>query len=168
MDDTLLMLAGHVSRVVRYDESMGTKRDLETLKELEQRRRLAGELLRRGVRPAEGARWVASSRQSVMRWGRLLEQDGLRGLRRARRIGRPPILTGRQLEQLAKLPKAGSPAAGYATQMWKLPQIRAFIRCEFGVRLAVSSVWRTLRRVGWSGQRPTSPDREQNPAAVMR
>src|SRR5260370_32223005 len=96
----LTTLAGHASRMMRYDESMGTKRDLETLKELEQRRRLAGELLRRGVRPAEGARWVASSRQSVMRWGRLLEQDGLRGLRRAERIGRPPILSDRQLEQL--------------------------------------------------------------------
>ncbi len=154
--------------MVRYDESMGTKRDLETLKELEQRRRLAGELLRRGVRPAEVARWVASSRQSVMRWGRLLEQDGLRGLRRAERIGRPPILTDRQLEQLAKLLKAGSPAAGYATDMWKLPQIGALIRREFGVRLAVSSVWRTLQRMGWSVQRPTSRDRQQNPAGVMR
>src|SRR5207245_2087853 len=52
MSDILTTLAGQGCPVVRYDESMGTKRDLETLKELEQRRRLAGELLRGGVRPA--------------------------------------------------------------------------------------------------------------------
>src|SRR2546429_9074047 len=83
MGDIFDDLAGQGCPVVRYDESMGTKRDLETLKELEQRRRLAGELLRRGVRAAEVARWGAGSRQSGVRWGRLLEEDGLRGLRRA-------------------------------------------------------------------------------------
>ena len=173
MDDSFIttlwvVLAGHVSRVVRYDESVGTKRDLETLKELERRRRLAAELLRQGVRPAEIARWVESSRQSVMRWSRLLEQDGLRGLRRAGRIGRPPALTDRQLEHLARLLKAGAVAAGYATERWKLPRIGALIQREFGVRLAASSVWRTLQRMGWRLQRPTIRARQQNPAGVMR
>src|SRR5439155_1328035 len=95
---------------------MGTKRDLTTLKELERRRRLAAELLRQGVRPAEVARWVKSSRQSVMRWSRLLEQDGLRGLRRAERIGRPPVLTDPQPKRLAKHLKAGAVAGGQATE----------------------------------------------------
>src|SRR5438067_11614618 len=107
MGDILTPLAGRGCPVVRYDQSMGTKRDLETLKELEQRRRLAGELLRRGVRPAEVARWVAASRQSVKRWGRLLEHDGLRGLRRARRTGRPSTLKDRPRERRAKLLQAG-------------------------------------------------------------
>src|SRR5204862_6602531 len=98
MGDIFDDLAGQGCPVVRYDESIGTQRDLETLKELEQRRRLAGALLRRGVRPAEVARWVAAPRQSGMRWGRLLERDGLRGLGRAGQIGRPPNLTDRQLE----------------------------------------------------------------------
>src|SRR5260370_17850840 len=111
MGDTLDELAGHVSRVVRYEQSMGTKRDRVTLKELEQRRRLAAELLRRGVRPAEVARWVESSRQSVMRWGRLLEQVGLRGLRRPGLVGAPPVLTVRQLQHLAAPPKALAPPA---------------------------------------------------------
>src|SRR5256714_8223919 len=110
MSDILTTLAGQGCPVVRYDESMGTKRDLETLKELEQRRRLAGELLRRGVRPAEVARLGAAARQSVMRWGRLLEQDGLRGLRRAGRVCRPSILTDPPLEQPAEIPQARAPA----------------------------------------------------------
>src|SRR5437879_5121319 len=167
MDDTLDELAGHVSRVVGYGYSMGTKRDLTTLKELERRRRLAAELLRQGVRPAEVARWVKSSRQSVMRWSRLLEQDGLRGLRRAERVGRPPVLTDPQLKRLAKLLKAGAVAAGYATETWKLPRIAVLIQREFGVRLATSSVWRTLQQLGWSVQH-TRRVWQQNPAGLMR
>ena len=146
---------------------MGTKRDLTTLKELERRRRLAAELLRQGVRPAEVARWVKSSRQSVMRWSRLLEQDGLRGLRRAERVGRPPVLTDPQVKRLAKLLKAGAVAAGYATETWKLPRIAVLIQREFGVRLATSSVWRTLQQMGWSVQR-TGRVWQQNPAGPMR
>jgi transposase len=145
---------------------MGIKRDRESLKKLEQRRRLAAELLRRGVRPAEVARWVESSRQSVMRWSRLLEKDGLAGLRRAGRIGRPSLLSDRKLEQLAKRLKAGSRAAAHATKKWTLRRIGALIEREFGVRLAPSSVWRTLRRMGWSLQRPTSRTRQQNPAVM--
>src|ERR1017187_617980 len=147
---------------------MSTKRDLESLQELEQRRRLAADLLRRGLRPAEVARRVDASRQSVLRWGRRLEQDGIRGLRRAGRGGRPPVLTDGQLEALAKQLKAGSLAAGYATEMWTLPRIGALIEREFGVRLAASSVWRTLQRMGWSVQRPASRARQQDPAAVMQ
>lgn len=147
---------------------MGIKRDRESLKELEQRRRLAAELLRRGVRPAEVARWVDSSRQSVMRWSQLLEHDGLRGLRRASRIGRPPVLTDRQLDQLARRLKAGSLAAGYVTEMWTLQRIGALIQREFRARLSASSVWRTLQRMGWSLQRPASRAGQQIPTAVMR
>jgi transposase len=143
---------------------MGTKRDLESLRELEQRRRLAAELLR----PAEVARRVNSSRQSVLRWERRLEQDGIRGLRRAGRVGRPPVLADAQLEKLAKQLKEGSLAAGYATEMWTLPRIAVLIEREFGVRLAASSVWRTLQRMGWSVQRPASRARQQDPAAVMQ
>ena len=145
---------------------MGTKRDPQTLKELERRRRLAAELLRRGVRPAEVARWVESSRQSVMRWSRQLEQDGLRGLRRATRIGRPPRLTDQHHEQLAKRLKAG--ATANASRVWTLPRIRRLIEREFGVRLATSSVWRTLQRMGWSVHRAANGSRPQNPAAVMQ
>jgi transposase len=147
---------------------MSLKRDRESLKKLEQRRRLAAELLRQGVRPAEVARWVEASRQSVMRWSRQLKQDGLRGLRRAGRIGLPPLLNDRKLEQLANRLKSGSLAIASVTERWTLRRIGTLIEDEFGVHLAASSVWRTLQRMGWSIQRPTSRARQQNPAAVMQ
>jgi transposase len=129
---------------------MGIKRDRESFKKLERRRRLAAELLRRGVHPAEVARWVESSRQSVMRWSRQIEQDGLRGLRRAPRIGRPPLLTDLNVAQLAKRLKEESMVLAQHTERWTLQRIGALIEHEFGVRLAASSVCRTLDRIGWS------------------
>jgi transposase len=143
---------------------MGVKRDRESLKKLEQRRRLAAELLRQGIQPAEVARWVESSRQSVMRWSRQLEHDGLRGLRRAGRIGRPPLLSDRNLEQLAKRLKAEAPGAAYVTERWTLRRIGTLIEHEFGVRLAASSVWRALQRMDWSIQHPPNRVRQRNPA----
>ncbi|TLZ36826.1 MAG: winged helix-turn-helix domain-containing protein [Gammaproteobacteria bacterium] len=68
---------------------------------------------------------------------------------------------------MAKLLKAGAVAAGYATETWKLPRIAVLIQREFGVRLATSSVWRTLQQMGWSVQR-TSRVWQQNPAGPMR
>jgi transposase len=52
--------------------------------------------------------------------------------------------------------------------MWTLPRIGALIQREFRVRLAASSVWRTLQRMGWSLQRPSRRAGQQIPTAVMR
>ena len=43
----------------------------------------------------------------------------------------------------------------------------AFQTVMFGVRLATSSVWRTLQQMGWSVQR-TGRVWQQNPAGPMR
>jgi transposase len=149
---------------------MGTKRDLESLRELEQRRRLAAELLRRGLRPAEVARRVNSSRQSVLRWERRLEQDGIRGLRRAGRVGRPPVLTDTQLEELAKQLKAGALAARYATEMWTLPRIGGAHRAQYrgAPRPQLRVAHLAADGLECCVQRPASRARQQDPAAVMQ
>jgi transposase len=147
---------------------MAFKRDRQTLKKLEQRRRLAADLLRRGVKPAEVARWVEASRQSVMRWSRSYELDGLRGLRRASRIGRPPSLSDRNLDELAKRLKAGPPATPRAAGKWTLRRIGRLIEREFGVRMSPSTVWRTLQRMGWRKQPATPRERQHNPDATMQ
>ena len=85
-----------------------------------------------------------------MRWSRQLEEDGLRGLRRSARIGRPPLLTDLNLAQLAKRLNEESQMLAHSTEKWTLQRIGGLIEREFGVRLAASSVCRTLNRIGWS------------------
>jgi transposase len=84
----------------------------QRLKELERRRLRGARLLNNGTHPAEVARQVGVSRQSVMRWERALKGNGVQGLERVEAPGRPRRLSEAQLKELAKVLKAGSLAAG--------------------------------------------------------
>ena len=138
----------------------------QRLKALERRRKRAARLAAAGVTQAEVARRVGVSRQSVSRWEKVREQGGVEALRRPQRFGRPRRLSDAQCEELARALKAGALAAGFATELWTLPRIGALIERAFAVRLAQSSVWRLLRELGWSVQRPTGQARERDERAI--
>jgi transposase len=135
---------------------------------LEQRRREATHLLRQQVRPAEVARRLGVSRQSVSRWQATLRREGLVGLRRAPRAGRPPALTGADLKHLVRALQAGPEAQGYATGLWTLARVGQLIEDQCGVRYSKPWVWQLLRRLGWSCQRPTGQARERDTVAIQR
>ena len=59
--------------------------------------------------------------------------------------------------------KAGSLAAGFATELWTLPRIARLIAERFSVSMVPSSVW---RRLGWSVQRPAGHARERDERAI--
>ncbi len=54
------------------------------------------------------------------------------------------------------------------TELWTLPRIRALIAEHFGVTLSESWVFRLLRKLGWSCQRPTAQARERDEKAIRR
>jgi transposase len=135
-------------------------------KELERRRRRGARLLAAGQSQAEVARRVGVSRQTVMRWERLRQQGGLEALRRAEHFGRPERLSESQRKELVRLLKAGSLAAGFATELWTLPRIARLIEERFSVSMVPSSVWRLLGRLGWSVQRPSGQARERDERAI--
>lgn len=144
---------------------MGTELSLKE----QRRRRLKGvKLLEKGIAQAEVARRLGVSRQSVSRWVALLSSEGLPSLRSPRPRGRPAQLDREQLAQLQRLLKAGAISAGYATELWTLPRIRALIAEQFGVSLSESWVFRLLRKLGWSCQRPTTQARERDEKAIRQ
>jgi transposase len=122
---------------------------------MERRRLEAAQLLKQGVWPAEVARRLGVSRQSVHRWQQRVAQDGRRALRKAGRAGRPPKLTAAHLRAFARALKAGPDAQGYATGLWTLKRVAQLIATQFGVRYSQPRVWQLLRQLGWSCQRPT-------------
>jgi transposase len=95
--------------------------DKQRMKDLRRRRVRGARLLESGVPPPEVARRVSVSRQSVMRWERAIEAGGIDRVKRLGSRGRPPRLSDAQLQELGRLSKTGSIAAGYATEMWTLP-----------------------------------------------
>lgn len=135
---------------------------------LELRRREAATLLRGGLRPADVARQLGVTRQSVSRWHATLRKHGRAGLRRAKRAGRPPALTPADLKRVERALKAGPEAQGYATGLWTLARVGKLIEAQCGVQYSKPWVWHLLRRLGWSCQRPTGQARERDEAAIRR
>lgn len=86
--------------------------------ELERRRRQAIALLEQGVRPAQVARAVGTTRTSMTRWKHAWEEGGKRGLASKPHPGMPPRLTDRQRQKLVTVLKRGACKNGYATELW--------------------------------------------------
>ena len=142
----------------------GVRRDFAAL---EVRRRAAARLLRQGLSQSQVARELGVHRQSVSRWARELGASGVRGLRKAERSGRPPKLSPAQLRDLERALKRGPEAFGYATGLWTAARVRALIEERSGVRYHQDHVWRILRRLGWTCQRPTGEALERDEQGIQ-
>jgi transposase len=130
----------------------GVRRDFAAL---ERRRMAAARLLGQGLSQSHVARHLGVHRQSVSRWARELEQSGESGLRKAARTGRPAKLDGGQLHELEQALRQGPEAFGYTSGLWTARRVRDLIEYRTGVRYHEDHVWRILRQLGWSCQRPS-------------
>jgi transposase len=126
----------------------------------------AAQLLRQGVSQAEVARQIGVHRQSVSRWAQQLEEQGLRGLKQAGRAGRKPGLSGEDLRRIERSLKRGPKAFGYATELWTAARVARLIEEECGLHYHPGHVWRLLRQMGWSCQRPSGRARERDEVAI--
>ena len=141
----------------------GVRRDFAAL---EQRRMEAAGLLKEGLSQSEVARELGVHRQSVSRWARELEQSGVRGLRKARHTGRTAKLSPAQLRDLERALKRGPEAFGFATGLWTAGRVRQLIEDRTGVHYHEDHVWRILRKLGWTCQRPTGRALEGDEQAI--
>jgi len=141
----------------------GVRRDFEGL---ERRRMAAAELLKQGVSQSEVARRLGVHRQSVIRWVRQLAQSGRSGLKQAGRAGRKPKLSARQLRKIEQALRRGPETLGYASGLWTAGRVRELIEHQCGVRYHEAHVWRILRQLGWSCQRPTGRALERDEKAI--
>jgi len=115
-------------------------RHSQKLKELERRRRRGARLLAGGESQAEVARRVGVSRQTVMRWDRARQEGGTEALRRAPHFGRPERLSAAQRQELVRLLKDGTLAAGFSTELWTAPRIAQLIETKVALEKVLASV----------------------------
>ena len=143
----------------------GGRRDFRGL---EQRRRRAAELFAAGEIMAKVARVLQVSRQSASRWYTQWKKGGVESLRASGRAGRPPKLDAAQRQRLDVALREGARAHGFPTDLWTLPRIAIVIERVTGVRYHSGHVWRILRSMNWSLQRPGKKARERNDEAVRQ
>jgi transposase len=146
----------------------GFKRDAECFRSLEQRRLKGARLLEQGIHQAEVARRVGVHRQSVSRWARQLEEAGRAGLKRAGRAGRKPKLSEADRKRIEQGLKLGPEALGYPTGLWTSQRVGRLIEQECGIRYTSTHVWRLLKQLGWSCQRPVGRALERDEEAIRR
>ncbi len=146
----------------------GVKRDAEALEALERRRMQAARLLRKGLSQAEVARQVGVHRQSVGRWAKQLAAGGQASLKKAGRSGRKPRLSAADLRHIEHELKRGPETQGYITGLWTAQRVGKLIEQECGVHYHPSHVWRILRQLGWSVQKPNGRAVERDEKAIRR
>jgi transposase len=103
---------------------------------------------------------------SVSRWAKTLEEDGLRGLRSAGRTGRRKRLDDRQRKRIERVLLEGPEVHGYDTGLWTLSRVAEVIEREFEVKYHPGHVWRVLRELGWSCQRPVGKAMDRDEEAI--
>jgi transposase len=137
-------------------------------RELECQRLQAVALLEAGHRPGEIAKRLGVSPGAVAQWKKIYQQAGREGLKAKPPCGRRPKLTVSQRRKLERLLLQGPLAHGYTTDLWTLKRIAAVIEKHFGVHYDPSGVWRVLRGMGWSCQKPEGRARERDEEAIAR
>ncbi|MBI4447058.1 MAG: transposase [Acidobacteria bacterium] len=142
----------------------GVKRDFDAL---EQRRLEAAKLLSRGLSLSQVGRQVGVHRQSVGRWAEGLEKGGRKALKKGH-PGRKPKLSEEERARIRKGLQVGPEALGYETGLWTLWRVSDLIERECGVRYSNGHVWKILRSLGWSCQRPTGRAIERKESAIRR
>lgn len=139
-----------------------------TAEQLQERRFRAIALLEKGISQIEIAQQLGVSPGAVSQWKKAYLQRGSKGLIASKHPGPTPKLSAKQGQQLLKYLQQGPRKHGWKTALWTLPRIAELIERKFDQRYDQSGVWRVMRRLGWSCQKPERRARERNPDAIER
>ena len=131
------------------------------------RRQKAAKLFAANFSQAEVARRCGVSRQTSMRWYRAFESGGASALKPGL-AGRPTKLTAAERRRLQTALLQGPSAHGWSTDLWTVERITTLIKRRFDVQYHAGHVWKLLRAMGWSLQRPTTKAKERDEAAIAR
>jgi transposase len=127
---------------------------------LERRRLQAADLFAQGKTRAEVAGELGVSAQTASRWYARWRGGGIAGMRTARQ-GKPAQLGPAELAKIRRVLDRGAVAAGFDNDLWTLARVA-------GVAHHPGHVWRILKAVRWSLQRPARKAVERDEAKIAR
>lgn len=103
--------------------------------------------------------------RSVEQWRRAWREGGSEGLRSAGPANSPTV-TEAQFAVLEEELAKGPSAHGFEDQRWTLARVQTVVRRRLRLSLSVATVWRLLKRHGWSWQPPARRAFERDEHAV--
>jgi transposase len=106
---------------------------------------------------------------SVSRWLTRYRRGGTAALRQRKATGRPPTLDCREHGPgIVKIVRQPAGRFGYQHPLWTCRRLQQTIRRALGIRISVPTMWRALKRLKLSSQKPERRAFEQDPAARRR
>lgn len=142
----------------------GRKMSHEALEEIRIRAVLQVEA---GESPEDVIKALGFDRTCIYRWINAYQHGGLEALKAKTLEGRPCKLDSKQVQKLYGIIVKNSPLQfRFAYALWTCGLIREIIRKKFGVGLSEVSVWRLLKRLGLSPQKPLFRAYQQDPGKV--
>ncbi|WP_455908358.1 IS630 family transposase [Streptomyces goshikiensis] len=148
---------------MRYPEGGGLTAERRAFRE--GIRLQAGKRFAAGEKTAVIAKDLRVSVRSVERWRRAWREGGMEALRSAGPANSPTV-TDAQFAVLEEELGKGPTAHGFDDQRWTLARVQTVIRRRLRLRLSVATVWRLLKRHGWSWQAPARRALERDEHAV--
>ena len=134
--------------------------------ELEHQRRTAARLLEQGMMPIRVAEALGVSPAAVTRWKQAWQKGGEDALAGKPHPGGTSRLTPAQRRRLVRLLLQGPRKHGYRTELWTLARVAEVIAVNFGVQYHPGHVWKILRAMAWSSQKPERRARERDEQAI--
>lgn len=143
----------------------GVRRDFDALAK---RRLSAVGLFKKELNNSDIGRRLKVPNQTVSRWRKQYGSGGREALKQAGRAGRKPGLDRTDLESLEELLLEGPQQLGYETPLWTCERVGHLIERQFEIQYHPGHVWKILRSLNWSPQRPAGRALERNEAAITQ
>ena len=135
---------------------------------MEERRQEGGRLLKAGkLSQAEIARQLGVSRATVSDWAKVVESQGIKGLKSKKARGVEAKLSQEQKQRLKKIIEQGALRHGFPTDRWTLERMRQVIQEKFEISYHPKYLSRLLKQLGFSPQKPMPQAIEQEKELVQ-
>ncbi|MGW9137624.1 IS630 family transposase [Streptomyces sp. NPDC055681] len=148
---------------MRYPEGGGLTAERRAFREVI--RLQAGRRFAAGEKTTVIAKDLRVSVRSVERWRRAWREGGMEALRSAGPANSPAV-TDAQFAVLEEELGKGPAAHGFGDERWTLARVQTVIHRQLRLSLSVATVWRLLKRHGWSWQAPARRALERDDHAV--
>ncbi|MFE4304930.1 winged helix-turn-helix domain-containing protein [Streptomyces sp. NPDC056517] len=148
---------------MRYAQGGGLTAERRAFRE--QVRLEAGARFEAGEKTSAIARGLRVSERSVERWRQAWREGDIEALRSAGPTSMPKLSTA-QFASLEEELGKGPAAHGFEDQRWTLARVQTVISRRFRLNLSIATVWRLLKRHGWSWRAPARRALERDERAV--